>query len=348
MENWAILSRGPLCDGSKNSDGHALNLLSSLRNSGEMQGDRQTRTMDALEKLLWLAGLKSKKKEHGLVWERSLSGEDRESSLSGRIAQFMLSSEDTDKDNMKELKKLFDKRYDNFKKRMGKKHKNLEEAPRDRDLRNFPTWEDVKKFSGNPMVVTFMDRETSTKSSKIVDLIALCLKNKKISGKMSVQWRNCAIDNMKMALGSAEDGEPVHTVLETLQGLVVAKENENEMPCSPMALSLCTVKALDGEWGIPFDRYTLTKQETLGNCYRALMAELGKVTGNNSISFDRAYSILTTLEKYWQTLSSPIKGSTPNQPGSLPGEAAPKPSRRGGLRRYARGNCSSRRWPPND
>lgn len=308
MENWAILSRGPLCDGSKNSDGHALNLLSSLRNSGEMQGDRQTRTMDALEKLLWLAGLKSKKKEHGLVWERSLSGEDRESSLSGRIAQFMLSSEDTDKDNMKELKKLFDKRYDNFKKRMGKKHKNLEEAPRDRDLRNFPTWEDVKKFSGNPMVVTFMDRETSTKSSKIVDLIALCLKNKKISGKMSVQWRNCAIDNMKMALGSAEDGEPVHTVLETLQGLVVAKENENEMPCSPMALSLCTVKALDGEWGIPFDRYTLTKQETLGNCYRALMAELGKVTGNNSISFDRAYSILTTLEKYWQTLSSCIKG----------------------------------------
>lgn len=267
MENWAILSRGPLC--SENGlDSHALDLLSSLRASGERRGDGLERTMDALEKLLWLAGLKSKKMEHGVVWERPLSGKGREPSLSGRIAQSLLNSEDAD---------------------------------------------DAGLSRG---VVTFMDRENLKKESAISEIVALCLSNEEIVGRMSVDWRNSALDKMQKALASL-DGGSIHPILGVLNKLpainnIAVKDNEErsrpKMPCSPMALSLCTVNGLDGGWGIPFDRDTLIGQEALANCYRALMAEFGKVTGSRSVSLERAHSILATLEKYWQTLSNCIKG----------------------------------------
>lgn len=267
MENWAILSRGPLC--SENGlDSHALDLLSSLRASGERQKDGQALTMDALEKLLWLAGLKSKKKEHGVVWERPLSGKDREPSLSGRIAQSLLNSGDVDNSGL------------------------------------------------SRGVVTFMDRENSEKESAVSEIVALCLSNEDIVGRMTVDWRNSALDKMQKALASL-DGDSIHPILGVLNELPAANnvviKNEEErsrpkMPCSPMALSLCTVKGLDGGWGIPFDRDTLIGQEALANCYRALMAEFGKVTGSKSVSLERAYSILSTLEKYWQTLSNCVKG----------------------------------------
>ena len=267
MENWAILSRGPLC--SENGlDSHALDLLSSLRKSGVKQIDGQERTMDALEKLLWLAGLKSKKMEDKTEWKRSLSGKNREPSLSGRIAQSLLNSGDMDNAGL---------------------------------------------YRG---VVTFMDRENSKKESTISEVVALCLSNEDIVGRMTVDWRNSALDKMQKALASL-DGDSIHPILGVLNKLPAANnvviKNEEErsrpkMPCSPMALSLCTVKGLDGGWGIPFDRDTLIGQEALANCYRALMAEFGKVTGSKSVSLERAHSILATLEKYWQTLSNCIKG----------------------------------------
>lgn len=303
MENWAILSRGPLC--SENGlDGHALDLLSSLRVSGEMQEDGQARTMDALEKLLWLAGVDGMARPEGsMPIKRVGSGQGTAPCLSSRIAHTLIANSD-------------DEGY------FDKKHQKREESSELGNVFNFPAPEEIDDLRKYPAVVTTIDQESSEVELKITEAIERCLENKVILDKVTQSWIDGAIKAMERALGLERGEESDHPILRAIRDMKIdTKSNDSEdqqesrsssdskgkMPCSPMALTLLTARSKDS-WGIPFMLDVLLQQETLGQCYKALMEDVGKVPKDRKVANAVAYAVLTSLQKYHQILSNCVKG----------------------------------------
>lgn len=344
MENWAVLSRGPVACGTEDKTAHSLDLLGALRTQGEDCSGERNQPLQLVNDLLWLKGLAAFPKDDGsLCWEPIRKACETVPSLSGRVAQWLLQEGENESS-------------------LEKKNSRLKAAREGGKVFNWPA-DDIDTIRAGNAVVTFMDKETSKASLEMTEILEGCLrapgvnaylktkgiykvrsvlqslksmigegvahplvsvleeiiqqeKESRSAGKSSKNSTRKVSEAVQIVdegvIGLDDDAplaSPENTVENNIAEPKAATESEGTVHSVDVAsLVLCCAVGSNGAWGIPCNYRLLSEQETLCGLFRGLMLELGKATGEKKLQDSQAMAILGALKRYREGLDCFLKG----------------------------------------